>query len=222
MESNNGELTANKQNEYNYGLDFLRVLSMLSIICLHIVNAGGGYTNSNSYIVNFVWTVFYVIIVSSVNVFAMLSGYLYVDKKVIRNRNIVNLLLTIAFYYIVITACYYTGFAKAINPKELLLGIFPPFFGKNWYWVCYLIMFFCIPYLNLFINNISKNTHQKLLMVLFVLLSIVPTLGFTDFFKTSNGYSPWWLIYCYLIGGYIKKSGGYIQRSGINISLFVL
>lgn len=189
---------------HNYGLDLLRVISMLSIIGLHIVNAGSGYTNSDGYVDNLLWMIFYMIIVSSVNVFAMLSGYLYSSKKAIKNKNIVKLLLNTIFYYLVITGVFYICNRETLSTKDLITGIFPPIFGKNWYIVCYVFMFFSIPYINFFIEKISKRTFEKLIVMLFILLSIIPTFGIYDYFRTGSGYSPWWLIYCYMIGCYIK------------------
>ncbi len=177
---------------------------MLSIVCLHIINAGGGYTNSNGFVDNLLWMIFYIIIVSSVNIFAMLSGYLYSNKTTIKNKNIVSLLLNTIFYYFLITAVFVIFSKDTLSIKDIITGIFPPMFGKNWYIVCYVFMFFCIPYINLFVKEIPKKAFEKLLILLFVLLSIVPTFGLYDYFRTNYGYSPWWLIYCYMIGSYIK------------------
>lgn len=65
-----------------------------------------------------------------------------------------------------------------------------------------------IPYLNLFLKSLTQKTYKKLLIILFILLTIIPSVCFhTDFFRIKNGYSPFWLIYIYMIGAYIKLYG---------------
>ncbi len=213
----NSEMNATKPKEhaYNYGLDLLRVLSMLAIIGLHVVKAGGAYTTSTNPFVQYIWAALFMVLVCSVNVFAMLSGYLYAQKENNRHRNIIALLFETAFYYILITAVFFVLSPGQYSFKALFEGLFPPFFGWNWYIVCYVLLFFCIPYMNMLTSKLSQRDFQKLLILLFVLLSIVPSFGFADYFKTGYGYSPWWLMYCYLIGAYIRMYDVKISRKWI-------
>ena len=65
----------------NNGLSLLRIISMCGIIGLHLINNGGVINNLNLYSFKFfciliVTTFFY----TSVNVFALLTGYLNVNK----------------------------------------------------------------------------------------------------------------------------------------------
>lgn len=68
----------------NIGLDYLRIISMLGIISLRIIGCGGlaeAAKGTHSIVfINMVSTISY----CSVNVFAMLSGYLYVEKENIK------------------------------------------------------------------------------------------------------------------------------------------
>lgn len=64
------------------GLDILRILSMLGIVGLHIINEGGLRCtlpiNSISY---FVVMILLTILFTSVNIFALLTGYLNINKE---------------------------------------------------------------------------------------------------------------------------------------------
>ena len=91
--------------------------------------------------------------------------------------------------------------------------MFPPLFGNNWYITSYVLLFFLIPYINILLNKIGKDKYKQMLIVLFVLLCVIQNLfGYVDLFRINYGYSPFWLIYCYMIGGYIKKYGLHFEK----------
>lgn len=43
-------------------------------------------------------------------------------------------------------------------------------------------------------------------MILVLLFSLIPSLCFTDLFRLESGYSTAWLIVCYILGAYLKRS----------------
>lgn len=194
----------------NLGLDMLRILSMCGIIGLHVINQGGIIKNLGLKSVNYYITLLILIIAYySVNVFGMLSGYLMYKSKELKRKKILKLVGTVIFYCLLIVAIFYIFNIVNIRSKGmkvLLKSLFPPIVGRYWYITCYVLLFFLIPFINLFIEKISKTTFKSLIIVLFIFLSIIPNIFFmTDFFKISNGYSPFWLAFCYLIGAYIGK-----------------
>ena len=192
----------------NYSLDLLRIISMLGIIGLHMMNAGGMLSAAkelNYVMAKGIATLMY----CSVNIFAMLTGYLYVSKVKITSVSVVKLLIVVFFYCVVITASFFIGFNEIfVSDKQLIIfSLFPMLAGRYWYITAYILMFFMIPYINVLLKTISKETFRKMLGILFVLLSVVTTFGLRDYFKVNNGYSPFWLIFCYLTGAYIKLHG---------------
>ncbi len=196
-------------SERNYGLDLVRIFSMFGIIGLHITYNGGmlkvfEIQSFSYYVLLFFTTIFY----TSVNTFAMLSGFLYVKKENVKYKNLVDLLVTVVFYCVVITVIFYAFNLYDVRNGgiKLLIGaLCPPLKGRYWYITSYILLFLMIPYINRLIKNISQNELKKLLLILFILLSVVPTLGLLkDFFAIKEGYSPFWLIYCYMIGAYIR------------------
>lgn len=192
-------------NNRDYGLDILRIISMCGIVGLHVLGAGGilsnlNFCNSNWIIGNFLEILFF----SSVNLFAILTGYLYVKKTKISNKSLLNLLAIVLFYSVLITAIFSIIFPNIMNSFGMYLyGVFPILVGRYWYVSAYVFLFFMIPYLNFFVVNIEKDKLEKLLYILFLLLSVITIFLKIDIFKISNGYSPFWLVFCYLIGAYI-------------------
>ncbi len=192
--------------ERNYGIDMLRVLSMLSIVCLHILNNGGGLVDLQnldvtSAILRFSISIAY----CSVNVFAMITGYLYIQRSSVKCSNLVKLIVTMLFYCIIATALFFVFKRDAFSDwKTILYSVFPPIAGKYWYFVCYILVFLIIPSLNKFVSVITREQYRSLIVMLFVLFSVISTVGLKDYFRINTGYSPFWLIFCYLVGGYVK------------------
>ena len=186
-----------------YGIDLLRILSMLGIVVLHILNSGGAI--NETYHLWFLNTIAY----SSVNCFAMITGFLYVTKDR-HYQSLRKLLITTGIWCLLITVVFFTlGRSYVHGFSDIVYGLIPPLYwygktGGYWYLVSYVFLFMMIPYLNRVTSGMSKSQHKHFLIVLIVLASIIPTVFLRDFFYFNEGYSPFWLIVCYYIGSYIK------------------
>lgn len=163
------------------------------------------------------------------NTFAILSGLLCAKKRTVDWYRLLSLLLTVLFWCCIMVAVFYCFYPEVLETTDILIFLFPPLNGRYWYITCYVLMFSMIPYMNMVVYNLGKKQYQCFFLILFVLLSIIPTVGKTDFFRAGNGYSPWWLIYNYFIGAYFNKYGFWkLQKSslggilGINVILAVL
>ncbi|MBQ3527934.1 MAG: acyltransferase [Clostridia bacterium] len=194
------------RTERAYGVDLLRILSMAAIVGLHVLNNGGGMSDATGIgataaAIRFVISICY----CSVNVFAMMTGYLYGERKSIRTSNLVNLILTVAFYCIVVTGIFLVFRPEDLaDGKTVLFSLFPPISGKYWYFVSYVFMFLMIPIMNKLISVMTKKQFFSLLIMLFTLLSVVTTFGLFDYFRINMGYSPFWLMFCYMAGAFVR------------------
>jgi len=213
----------------NSGIDMLRILSMIGIVSLHVIGLGGGIelipdgTLANTF-VRYIWIISFI----SVDVFGILTGYLNCNKKTLHWNRILDLLVVVAFWSIVITVifCVYPG-RLLTGWKDYVVSILPAFKGRYWYITSYVFVYFMIPYLNRFIETMDRQWFRKFLLVCFVLLSIIPTFGKTDFFRANTGSSPLWLTICYFIGAYLRKFDVKLNRSKclasfIGLSTFIL
>ena len=145
----------------------------------------------------------------SVNIFGILSGFLYANRprEKFRSSSIFSLIITAVFYSALTLAVFYFAFPEtfaSLTVVDKIGAIFPALKGHYWYITCYVFLFFIMPYINSAVQGLSKKSFGKLLLVLFILLCIVPTFGIKDYFRTEYGYSPFWLAYCYLIGAYLR------------------
>lgn len=211
------------EKERNLSIDILRICSMMAIVALHFLNLGGMLDAKSSSVVNTcIVREMYILCFISVNVFGILTGYLNVYKNDYKWNRIIDLLVSVIFWCIVITVIMGFFSDKMNGVKDYISSLCPPLFDRYWYIVSYIFVYFMMPYLNKFVNSISKDTLKKFLIVILILLSVIPTLGYTDFFRTNTGSSAIWLTTCYLFGAYIRKYGNDYKIKSKKIILFFI
>ncbi len=205
-------IMSEKNSERNYGIDLLRMLSMLLVVMLHILGYGGVYDNCEPFSVNYYTSWFLVAAAKcAVNVFVMVTGYVMVGKK-ISPLKIIPLWLLVFFYSTlgILLFKFVPALNAICNPplKEMVKWIvFPTMSRRYWYWTCYFGLFFFIPFFNEYIASIDKKTFRRLLLTIIVLFSLLPP--FTTFFRTDSfnlerGFSPIWFMCMYFFGAYLR------------------
>ena len=190
-----------------HGLSILRIISMFGIIGLHVMNAGCAFDKTTLMTLSQLpISIFYILCSSSVNIFAMLSGYLYVDKHTVKYKNILKLIFIVFFYSVSITIFFWI-FKRDVfsSPLDIIKAICPPLAGDLWYVTCYVLLFVLIPFINKLINSLTINQFKILIILLMLFTSVLPVFLLEDFFYLNQGYSTAWLIVCYLTGAYIKR-----------------
>ncbi len=185
-------------------LDALRVFAIIGVISLHLL---GGVetlelTIGNRLVVNVILAITY----TSVNLFGLLSGYLKIDRPN-HFSSMLKIIFQTAFWCVVITAIC-VAFLNERNVGTIIKYLCPFMGDRLWYITCYFFVFLCAPFLNLLAQRLKQADYKKLLVLLMLLMSVITTVCFKDFFHVvSHGYSVGWLIYMYLLGGYFKKYG---------------
>lgn len=191
------------ESNLQYGIDFLKIISMLMIVLLHILNHGGVLKELNSFSAQYAAAHFLqCMAVCAVNVYVMISGYLYVEKD-FKFQNIVRLWITVLFYSVTLPLLLkFSG--QDIGIKTILSGFFPILRSQYWFFTQYFAVFFMIPVLNWVIKN--RQLAKRTLITLVLLLAVLPVFALgKDLFRVSDGYSFIWFIVLYLCGGYIKE-----------------
>lgn len=188
-------------NNRNYGIDLLRCFSMIMIVILHMISHGGLLEKYSSSSVGYISVSFLESIVyCSVDVFAIISGYVMVTQ-VYKWTRIISLWLEVFFYSALLTIVLGLFEPEFLSVKVIAKTILPVLFSHYWYFTAYFGMFFFIP----FMNTLLKSQYAKqLIITIIVMLSVLPTLVMQDPFTTNYGFSALWLAACYLIGGYLR------------------
>ncbi len=192
-----------------YGLDLCRILSMLGIIILHIIGAGGAQQMVNGSYTARYWTAewLYICALCSVDVFAIMSGYLGINKKEPSLYRVLELVAVVVFFCAISTACFAVFCPeKVLNVKAVIKGLFPPIADRYWYITNFIPIMLLRPLLNKMLLALSEKQHKALCIIGLIVFSALPTLARKDFYVINKGYSFVWLLCMYALGAYLKRS----------------
>ena len=153
-----------KKNEKNYGIDLLRIFSMIQVIILHLImySVGNKIEPSNKKYQS-VWCL-ESICTCSVNNFALISGV--VGYKSYKFRNLIYLWFHIFFYSFIIEVIYLKIRNKNINYFNIKIfnNMFPILIKREWYFNSYFIMYLFVPFLNEGVKNLNKKTFRNIII----------------------------------------------------------
>ena len=148
------------KNKRNYGIDLLRIFSMINVIILHI--------NLYSHLLivqkknpkfKSVW-LSEIMSYWSVDGFGIISGV--VGYKKCNFSNLFYLWFQTFFYSTIFSLYLYL---KNNNTKwNLFLSFFPLLIKRHWYVNAYFYMYQFLPFINYGINNINKNYFRNLII----------------------------------------------------------
>ncbi len=189
----------------NYGIDFLRILSMFFVLLLHILLHGGILLNLEKFSLgyNIAWFV-EICAYCAVNCYALISGFIGIGTKH-KYSNIINLYFQTAFYAVLATGIFYVMNPDEIGKKAFIKAVFPFGFNVYWYFTAYLCMFFFIPFMNKILEVCDYKQLSGLVSASVIFFSIIPLIFKSDVYFTNNGYTVLWISVLYIIGGYIRK-----------------
>ena len=199
--------------ERNYGLDVARIVAMLGIIVLHILGQGGVLNRcqlgSPQYAIAW-WTE--ICAYTSVDIFALLSGWLGISKKNSSVYRAFELIATVFFYSLLITMAFMALHPAVIGGiSGVVKGIIPALEGRYWYITCYIPLAILQPFVNSMLLSLSIKQHKVLCVLCVILFSLIPSVVSEDFFALGGGYSTFWLFIGYVIGAYLKRAEKTIQ-----------
>lgn len=199
----------------NYGIDLLRIISTFMVVLLHVLDKGGilkatEFLSANYEIAQYIETAAY----CAVNCFALISGYVGIDSKY-KYTNIIKLYLQVVCLSIMIMVPFLIFDPTKVTLK-FALKAFVPFLARSyWYYTAYFAMFFFIPFYNKLIDVLSESGQRRLMLLLIIFFSVVPTIRKYDLMVLKGGYSFLWLSVLYLIGAYIKRHRDSIKLSAL-------
>lgn len=194
------------KSERNYGIDTLRLLAMFMVVLLHVLGQGGVLSVSipftGQYYVNYALEI---AAYCAVNCYVLISGYVGIYSRY-KYSNLALLWIKVIFYTIIITAIFQCLFPEMVSLENWINAFFPIMFKQYWFFSAYFVLFLFMPLLNTALHKFSRKQIKIILLILIFFLSVLNTvIYFTDAFELNNGYSAWWMIVVYLVGGYIRK-----------------
>jgi len=185
----------------NYGVDMAKFLSMFMVIMLHNLLQGGVLSFKTSSFNNMGYWFLENLSISAVNIFALISGFLMVDKNFNYHR-IIRLWKIVLFWSVVptVTIMYIT---HSWNNIEFLKAFFPVTLNRYWYFNAYIGVFLLSPFVN---AGFKILTQKQIEIILSSLLILSCTIGVLGNFFLEGGYSTVWILIMYITGAYLKKT----------------
>ena len=204
----------------NYGIDLLRILSMIMIVTLHVLRQGGILEVLDTGTVKYftAWTL-ESLSLCAVNIYALISGFVGVSSGSARFYKILSMWIQVEFYCIISTVILYCTKTDTFDFAELINRLAPVSTNRYWYFTAYFIMFFFTPVFNKLLQSLHERQMKYLFGIIFIFASLWPTVWQADIMKLNNGYSFLWLSLLYLLGGCVRKLGLYKR---VNMRLMVV
>lgn len=185
----------------NSNLEFYRIIVMLLIVAHHyVVNSGLGEVLQESPLSGH--SIFFYLFgawgKTGINCFVMITGY-FMCRSQITLRKFLKLIFEILFYNIIIYAIFVaTGYEHlSLSGIENLI----PMRNLNTNFTsCFLVFFFCIPFLNVLVQHLDKRKHQYLIGLSLFIYTLHGTLPHTS---VDMNYVSWFCV-IYFIASYIR------------------
>lgn len=193
----------------NSNFELLRIISMLFIVIYH-VRMHSGFSINSTGSVRVLITFINAIMVIHVNSFILITGYFQCKSKM-RLSKVMAINNATWFYkvfflivFILLSSVFSITITNPINTLDKIKMLLQFDYGIYWYINCYLLLYLISPVLNKIINNLTKKEFQLLILGLFILISIIPTLTLDEVIYTRNGHSIETFILLYFIGAYLR------------------
>ena len=204
-----------KQRKSN--LELLRIVSIILIIMHHFalyieLNFGNAIT-SNRLIIQFLTIGGKV----GVSCFLLISGYFMVNQKFKFKKflKLIFQLLTYCILGLVLSIIFNNSHYTLLIIMQL---IFLSFFGGYWFMLPYLIVYILSPFINKAFNCLDKRELRKLILLLILFQSVIPTFSFLNF-EFSNVI---WFTTLYIIGAYFSRFSEDMPSRKTSIILLIL
>lgn len=174
----NAEYKILQKDRHNYGIDLLRIVAMLLIICYHITRYSDQLSSASvdshefSSIILGSWGIL------GVDLFVIVSAWFLAESN-FKIQKVIGLIFETFCYMTIFVGvafgvqCFQNGTAGAAKWLILFISdsLLEPIWSKNyWFISAYLILYLLFPC----INSVIRNCSDKKLSKIVILLSFIP------------------------------------------------
>ncbi len=198
-------------------VELLRIICMVLIIAHHFCVHTAMTFDPNVISFNRIWYDFlYTGGKIGVNIFILITGYFSFRNVTLKLGKLFQFYLQIFFYSLII----FLVFAVAKLPvgdsgnyvftwRSLIDNLLPVTASGWWFVSGYFVIILISPFLNYFINAISRTGLKIILIITGILFVVIPTIYIdTNFFTANWDRNPViWFVFLYLLGSYYGKYG---------------
>lgn len=211
-----------EKKDYNYGVDILKILATAMIIIMHILLQGGVIRGTVPGTANYYLSwILEGICFGGVNLYALGTGFLNA-KKNIKISSFIKRWFQVFFYVAFFTLLFRLLMPGVVSLKSWVEVFVPILSNQYWYFTQYFVLFLLMPFLNKLMASLNEREFKKLVCVIILVFSFIPTIRQYDIFYTANGYSALWLMAMYLIGGYFAYYKDNVKISKKTLWMIIL
>lgn len=198
------------ETQRNYGIDCLRIVSMLYIVILHTLGHGGVLNSAKEGSVQYqlawfleIWSY------CAVDVFALISGYVAVENTSIGKyyEKYVVLWIRVVFYSLLMVLACNILFPDLVTRQDLIRAFFPVTTSNYWYFTSYTGVVCLMPVVSTSLRYLNVNQAKKVMTVLIAVFSVYDIIA--KQIVPLSGYNFSWLMILFILGAIIKKSRTY-------------
>ena len=204
MGTTNGQTALSKEDTRNYGLDILKILSMVYVVILHALGQGGMQDKGSLGMQFAVMALFYVT-TPAVNIFALVTGYVsFTDKKKPLNRKrLFEMWFQVVFYALLITGICRFVIPNAVTTRDFVSSVMPLYYDIYWYFTAYFLVSVLSPFINAAVRALPVPTLRKVFFVMIFFFSFFTSFCYSLNILTSHTFT--WIFLLYIMGAIMKK-----------------
>ncbi len=175
------------------------------VLVLHILGQGGLLAALPSHSLRYkaAWAL-EIACYCAVNCYGLISGFVGWNSRSSWS-NILRTWLQVLFYTVGAAVILHFFIPDVVTLGTIRDAFFPVTKNIYWYYTAYFCMSFFVPAMNHLIQTFPKSQLRFLVISGAVLLSVIPTWICNDLFFLKDGYTVCWLMYLYIVGGYLSK-----------------
>ena len=132
--------------------------------------------------------------------FVILSGYFLVKSSRIKPQRLAAMTVKMCFYAVSVFLLLVLRDPKIISSKTRITAFLLDLNGNWWFIKTYLVLYILHPYINVMLNNLSREDYRKFLVTLWVCWCIFPTI--TGMRWEASDLTNFISIYC--LAGYFR------------------
>lgn len=207
-----------------YGLDLLRIISMILITVIHYIGYSRILSNPSLHSFNgIILNMLSALTTIAVNIFVLTTGYFSCEKKV-NFKRIFFLWAQVVVISIALTVIGFLCLNKSFSIVPIVKTFFPILTGHFWFFAMYVVLNILSPFINVLVANLSKKWHFALCVLGFLIISVFfvsnPLISHYTYIANPRGIC--WFVYLYIVGAYIKKHGINVSKLILGLSGMVL
>lgn len=135
----------------------------------------------------------------AVTIFIMISSWLMADRKLVRSRKIMLLILKTAIISVGVYLIALGAGLVSFSSKALIKELITPLFTQYWFITCYCIYYFVVPLLNSLFENKSDAALKAACIALVLIVTIYHAIIGGPFGDIV------WFIFIHIVVLYIKR-----------------